>query len=612
MLGERCKSTLLGRLLVASVCASTLASTSPATAATDNLQPAPESAAAQPAGADQVLPRPLDAKDAGLYRRIFSLQAGGDFDAADRLIAELEDRYLVGHVLWQRYMHPRYRSTYAELAAWLEQYADHPGADRIYALAQRRRPAGAAAPARPLRGYLGGSGQEGSERARLDYRTGLDRSPAEQAKVSDWRQAIDRLIGAGRPEAAEALLQRPEIVVLIDRVEADLGRWTVARGYFGAGDYGRALALAGRAATRSGDAVPELHWMAGLSAWQLGQVQVAACHFAALADAPSIPPAERSRAAFWAARAHLVGFRPQLAQHYLELAAGGRDFYALLARTALGRPLIDDGQQIALEDSVPQILTRFPGARRAVALGQVGEFDRAEQEIRKLAARASADVMVGLIGLAESLDLPAAQMRLAQSLGSSQGRFQFAALYPLPSWTPANGYTVDRALVYSIMRAESAFDPTAESQAGAQGLMQVMPETARDIAARGVLDPPEADDLLEPETSIQFGQAYLEYLLQWSPIGSNLIYMAAAYNAGPGRVARWREQLGIDNDPLLFLESIPMREPRVYVKKVLANLWSYRARLGQAQPSLEALAHNRWPRYEALDAHEQQQVHAWN
>jgi soluble lytic murein transglycosylase len=339
---------------------------------------------------------------------------------------------------------------------------------------------------------------------------------------------------------------------------------------------------------------------------------VAACHFAALADAPSTLPDERARAAFWAARAYLVAIRPQLAQHYLELAAPGGDFYALLARAVLGRPLADDGQQVALEDILPQILTRFPGARRAAALGQLGEFDRAEQEIRKLAARASADVMSGLIALAQSLDLPAAQMRLAQSLRSSEGRFHFAALYPLPSWQPANGYTVDRALVYSIMRAESAFDPTAESDAGAQGLMQVMPDTARQIAALGVLRTPQADDLFEPETSIQFGQAYLEYLLQWSPIGSNLIYLAAAYNVGPGRVSRWQEQLGIDGDPLLFLESIPMREPRVYVKKVLANLWSYRARLGQPQPELEALAHNRWPRYQALDVHEQQQVHAWN
>jgi soluble lytic murein transglycosylase len=220
--------------------------------------------------------------------------------------------------------------------------------------------------------------------------------------------------------------------------------------------------------------------------------------------------------------------------------------------------------------------------------------------------------MVGLIGLAESLDLPAAQMRLAQSLESSEGGYHSGALYPVPSWQPVNGYTVDRALVFSIMRAESAFDPSAESQAGAQGLMQVMPETARDLAASGALEAPQADDLFEPGTSIQFGQAYLAHLLQWSPIGANLIYVAAAYNAGPGRIARWREQLGIENDPLLFLESIPMREPRVYVKKVLANLWVYRAGLGQPQTSLEALARNQWPSYQALDDANEQQAHAAN
>jgi soluble lytic murein transglycosylase-like protein len=88
------------------------------------------------------------------------------------------------------------------------------------------------------------------------------------------------------------------------------------------------------------------------------------------------------------------------------------------------------------------------------------------------------------------------------------------------------------------------------------------------------------------------------------------MYLAVAYNAGPGRVLQWRERLGIEDDPLLFLESIPMREPRVYVKKVLSNLWAYRARFGQAQLSLGALAKGRWPTYRALDRGSQ--MHAWN
>jgi soluble lytic murein transglycosylase len=144
---------------------------------------------------------------------------------------------------------------------------------------------------------------------------------------------------------------------------------------------------------------------------------------------------------------------------------------------------------------------------------------------------------------------------------------------------------------------------------GARGVMQVMPATAQFIAARSDLELPHRNALFEPETSILFGQAYLEHLLQRPSIGDNLIYLAVAYNAGPGRVLLWRQTLPTD-DPLLFLESIPMREPRVYVKKVLTNLWNYRARLGQAQPSLEALARSHWPTYRALDR--RSQVHAWN
>jgi soluble lytic murein transglycosylase len=180
----------------------------------------------------------------------------------------------------------------------------------------------------------------------------------------------------------------------------------------------------------------------------------------------------------------------------------------------------------------------------------------------------------------------------------------------MPSWQPAHGYTLDRALVFAFMRAESAFDPRAESHAGARGLMQVMPATAHYIAMNSDLELPYGNALFEPETSILFGQAYLENLLQRPSIGNNLIFLAVAYNAGPGRVSRWQEKLTGHEDPLLFLESIPMREPRVYVKKVLSNFWTYRARLGQPEPSLEALARNHWPTYRALD--QRAQVHAWN
>ena len=110
------------------------------------------------------VPKILSDMDTGLYRKIFHLQQDGEWLDADVLIGKLSDKILLGHVQFQRYMHPTaYRSKFEELAAWLEDYADLPDAYRIYRLAMKRRPEGAAAPVRAKQGYLSGYGEERGE-----------------------------------------------------------------------------------------------------------------------------------------------------------------------------------------------------------------------------------------------------------------------------------------------------------------------------------------------------------------------------------------------------------------------------------------------------------------
>jgi soluble lytic murein transglycosylase len=116
----------------------------------------------------------LGARDIQRYRKIFALQDQAEWAGADQLIARLEDRVLLGHVLYQRYMHPTgYRSNFAELRAWLDAYADHPDAERVYRLASRRRPSGAPQLPDPVRGYLAGAGQELQERGEIRYSSAL-------------------------------------------------------------------------------------------------------------------------------------------------------------------------------------------------------------------------------------------------------------------------------------------------------------------------------------------------------------------------------------------------------------------------------------------------------
>ncbi|MDH3919616.1 MAG: hypothetical protein OEU25_15745, partial [Rhodospirillales bacterium] len=98
------------------------------------------------------LPQVLSDADAALYREIFQLQERGKWKAADKLIARLGDRMLMGHVQFQRYMHPTaYRSRYKELKRWLDRYADHPGAKAVYDLAVKRRPKNYTWPRKPAR-----------------------------------------------------------------------------------------------------------------------------------------------------------------------------------------------------------------------------------------------------------------------------------------------------------------------------------------------------------------------------------------------------------------------------------------------------------------------------
>jgi soluble lytic murein transglycosylase-like protein len=144
-------------------------------------------------------------------------------------------------------------------------------------------------------------------------------------------------------------------------------------------------------------------------------------------------------------------------------------------------------------------------------------------------------------------------------------------------------------LVLAFARIESRFQSGATSPAGARGLMQLMPATAKHL---GVSD---LDSLYDPGTSLSVGQRYIERLLE--QLGGNLLELGGAYNAGPSAVNRWLTTKAGANDPLLFVESIPVYETRSYVKRLMLYHWLYRRRFGQDARSLEDTAAGAWPVY---------------
>ncbi len=176
-------------------------------------------------------------------------------------------------------------------------------------------------------------------------------------------------------------------------------------------------------------------------------------------------------------------------------------------------------------------------------------------------------------------------LHLARMTKDADGNFYDSALYPVAGWEPKEGFSVDKALVYALIRQESRFNPHAKSGTGATGLMQLLPTTAR-YMNKGA----EVIGLTTPETNIAVGQKYVRYLLSDSSVNNDLFKMMVAYNAGPGNLARWKNELKDVDDPLLFIESIPSPETRAFVERVMVNYWIYRIRMGQETPSLDAIA----------------------
>ena len=138
--------------------------------------------------------------------------------------------------------------------------------------------------------------------------------------------------------------------------------------------------------------------------------------------------------------------------------------------------------------------------------------------------------------------------------------------------------TMNTSLLYAISRQESALYPLAQSPVGARGLMQLMPATAKETAAKLGVPYRNEQQLFDPTMNIRLGSAYLKRLLD--VYDGNRILAAAAYNAGPGRVKRWREQS--TNKPMdVWVESIPYRETRNYVQNVLSFDLIYQHKLQQ-------------------------------
>ncbi len=360
---------------------------------------------------------------------------------------------------------------------------------------------------------------------------------------------------------------------------------------------------------RGGDQRPEAMFRAAWLARRQGDVAGAIAGFAAIeAEYRDSDAYEHARAAYWRARLLAARGEPGDADAaraiWADLAARyPTDYYGLLSRTRLQEGGAACGARIDLPDPMAPAadapfryragpLASDPHFRAGLRLLRMGLLRAAGDELdaadRRLVAPGAASGHEPLLLLAELLDRAGEHRgahNLLRTLGRAalRGRPEGAALrvwriaYPpawraeVARWAPRAGVPVD--LLQALMREESALDPLVVSPAGAVGLTQLMPTTAREVARRHKLGRPSHADLTKPSLNIRLGAAYLGELLR--RFGGSPALALAAYNAGDGALRRWLgERGGLDLDE--FVEEIPVSETRGYVKRVLRSYAAYR------------------------------------
>jgi soluble lytic murein transglycosylase len=407
--------------------------------------------------------------------------------------------------------------------------------------------------------------------------------PAMQYALTHYYRKADR-----NKEAAQILLKmQVDHAKIYGPEEVWTERRLVARDLLGRGDkksWPTAQKLAAEHGFSSGPNAVEGEFLAGWIALRyLKDPNTALKHFKKL-EAITTSRTDRARCKYWLGRTYAVLGQPELSTAaFSEAAKHETVFYGQLAREALGLgelPIAVDEIKPSREvysrvtnDELVQAFRILAGAGREGEMGlflwPIAKRFKTEQEMS-----AAASIVWDSGG-------PFMTVRLAKAAGSYGVDIDFWG-YPvraMPAYA-AMGPQIEKALVYGVTRQESEFNSQAGSHAGARGLMQLMPGTAK-LISRQYKIKYNPKLLTDPEYNAKLGAAHLGDLVK--EFRGSYILSLVAYNAGPRRSLEWMRRYGDPRaegiDPVDWVESIPFTETRYYVQKVLQNTHVYRSRL---------------------------------
>lgn len=288
---------------------------------------------------------------------------------------------------------------------------------------------------------------------------------------------------------------------------------------------------------------------------------------------------DEERWQYWRARAlEALGQGQEAAEVYAQLARS-RSYYGFLAADRKGLPYQFEDRPLAFSADTLAGVEKIPGIARARELYVLGRMTDARREWQFTMRRMNEDQLNQAAKLAHQWGWhDRAILTLARSSHRDDLELRFPIVHQQDVLAHAEAQRIDPAWAFAVMRQESAFMADARSRVGALGLMQIMPNTGKQLAQVLNTTLPHPRQLLDIGTNIRFGITYLRRML--NETDDNTVMATAAYNAGLGRVRQWTPQQGAMPADL-WVEMVPFYETRDYLTNVLTYTAIYEYRMGR-------------------------------
>jgi soluble lytic murein transglycosylase len=439
--------------------------------------------------------------------------------------------------------------------------------------------------------------QQALAQARMAIREGLSADGQINALPASVRNAPglayeQALKAQRRGDDFGALALIPNLPAAIPDPEAQHAMWRLRKGLvieaLKSGDSRAAYRAAAGSGCDQGQDGAEAEFYAGwIALARLKDPRLADTHFAKLQQIGQ-SPITASRALYWRGRAaEAEGDMMNAQLFYAGAAKYPTAFYGQLGAAKAGQATLTIGRDPVITAADRARFEDRDEVRAARMLATIGAKDTFARFMLGLAEVVPSDAEAAqLVDLARNMGDQYLSMKVVRAV-ARHGFVLPERGYPLHS-TPGSG-TVETAYVLGITRQESGFDPHVRSPAGATGMMQLMPATARTLSHKYGFG---AGSLEDADYNMQLGAAYLGQLLD--QFGGSFVMATAGYNAGPGRPTEWTAYCGDPRmssvDPADYIECIPFSETRDYVMRVMEGMQVYRARLngGTAKLTLPA------------------------